>query len=238
MNVLITQSMLFPWVGLLEQVNLADVIVHYDDVQFSKGSFTNRVQIKTEKNFKWMTVPLEKFKLGTTINNILINQNNDWKERHISLLEFNYKNAQFKDEMLKLVKDIYKKKYEKISDLSRDTFLALLDYFDLRKNKVFLNIENLNIAGKSSDRVLKVVKKVGGKNYISGNGGINYIDHNKFEDHGVKVFYMKYNYITYKQLWGEFNPFVSALDLIANCGKDGRNVISSKSIYWKSFLNK
>ena len=90
--------------------------------------------------------------------------------------------------MLKLVKDIYKKKYEKISDLSRDTFLALLDYFDLRKNKVFLNIENLNIAGKSSDRVLKVVKKVGGKNYISGNGGINYIDHNKFEDHGVKVF--------------------------------------------------
>ena len=43
MKVVITQPMLFPWVGLLEQIMLADVLVNYADVQFSKGSFTNRV---------------------------------------------------------------------------------------------------------------------------------------------------------------------------------------------------
>ena len=46
MKVVISQPMLFPWVGMLEQIMLADVFVHYADVQFSKGSFTNRVQIK------------------------------------------------------------------------------------------------------------------------------------------------------------------------------------------------
>ena len=54
-RVVISQSMLFPWVGLLEQMRLADVFVHYDDVQFSKGSFVNRVQVKTPDGVRWMT---------------------------------------------------------------------------------------------------------------------------------------------------------------------------------------
>ena len=32
-NVVISQSMLFPWVGTLEQMLLADVFIHYDDVK-------------------------------------------------------------------------------------------------------------------------------------------------------------------------------------------------------------
>ena len=48
-TVVISQPMFFPWVGMFEQIALADVYVHYDDVQFSKGSFTNRVQLKTAR---------------------------------------------------------------------------------------------------------------------------------------------------------------------------------------------
>ena len=64
MKILITQSMLFPWIGLLAQIKLADIIVHYDDVAFSKGSFTNRVQIKNQHGMNWMTVPLKNLKLA------------------------------------------------------------------------------------------------------------------------------------------------------------------------------
>ena len=67
-TVVVSQPMLFPWVGLFEQIRLADVFVYYDDVAFSKGSFFNRVQIKTSRGSKWLTVPLEHFELGTAIN--------------------------------------------------------------------------------------------------------------------------------------------------------------------------
>jgi hypothetical protein len=40
-TVVISQPMFFPWVGMLEQLKLADTYVHYDDVQFEKGSFSN-----------------------------------------------------------------------------------------------------------------------------------------------------------------------------------------------------
>ena len=41
----ISQPMYFPRVGMLEQIRLADHFVYYDDVQFSRGGFSNRVQL-------------------------------------------------------------------------------------------------------------------------------------------------------------------------------------------------
>jgi hypothetical protein len=48
MNTTISQSMYFPWVGLLELIRLTDIFIHYDDVQYprSRGGFYNRVQLK------------------------------------------------------------------------------------------------------------------------------------------------------------------------------------------------
>ena len=69
-TVVISQPMYFPWVGMLEQMALADVWVHLDDAQFSKGGFFNRVQIKTTDGTPWLTVPLAENKLGQPLNEI------------------------------------------------------------------------------------------------------------------------------------------------------------------------
>ena len=42
--------------------------------------------------------------------------------------------------------------------------------------------------------------------------------------------------IPYKQNHGPFTPFVSALDLVANCGKDGIEVMVSETKAWRDFL--
>ena len=48
-KIVISQPMLFPWIGIFEQIKLSDVYVHYDDAQLPQGrSFINRVQIKTK----------------------------------------------------------------------------------------------------------------------------------------------------------------------------------------------
>ena len=56
-SVVISQPMLFPWPGLFEQLALADVYIYLDDAQFSKGSHTNRIQVKWRDTMKWMTIP-------------------------------------------------------------------------------------------------------------------------------------------------------------------------------------
>ena len=58
-----------------------------------------------------------------------------------------------------------------------------------------------------------------------------------FEAAGVRVEYLDYEKREYPQLHGAFMPFVSALDLAANCGRTNamREVIASGTVYWKDF---
>ena len=61
-TVVITQPMLFPWPGFFEQLMLADTYIYLDDAQFSKGSFTNRIQLLRGAERCWMTIPLAPLK--------------------------------------------------------------------------------------------------------------------------------------------------------------------------------
>lgn len=229
--------MFFPWVGLLEQIKLADVYVHYSDVQFSKGGFTNRVQIKTSAGMRWLTVPLNSLRLGQTIEEVGISKLLDWRSSHLTLLQQAYSSAPYVDDMLMLVRSVYDTDYDRLDDLSRASMSALCDYFGISTNKKFLRSSDLGISGSSSRRVLDIVRAIGGTKYITGWGAKNYLNHLLFDEAGIRVEYMDYRKISYPQLHGNFSPFVSALDLVANCGRAGVSVMCSNSVYWKEFIN-
>ncbi len=238
MKVVITQSMLFPWVGLLEQIRLADVLVFYDDVQFSKGSFTNRVQVKSPTGIKWMTVPLQDLKLGAVIDEVKTLPAVQWREKHLALLDRSFKGAPHANDALLMARDIYSMDQPSIGHLARASMLAMGHYFGLLKGKRVLDVRELCINGSGSQRVLDIVHAVGGTIYITGHGARNYLDHEAFEKSGIKVHYMHYERRPYPQPWGEFTPFVTGLDLLARLGCDGRNQIASTSVPWREFLAK
>jgi hypothetical protein len=235
MKVVITQSMLFPWVGLLEQIRLADVLVLYDDVQFSKGSFTNRVQVKTPTGVQWMTVPLHDLKFGSVIDKVMIGTAVEWREKHLAMLDRSFKGSPYANEALLMARKIYSVDHSSIGHLARASMLALGDYFGLLEGKRVLDVRELSIDGSSSQRVLDIVSAVGGTVYITGHGARNYLDHEAFELSGVAVQYMKYDCHPYPQRWGEFTPYVTGLDLLASLGRNGEQIISSKSVPWREF---
>jgi hypothetical protein len=232
-RVVISQSMLFPWVGMLEQVRLADIYVHYDDVQFSKGSFVNRVQIKAPEGAKWLTVPLPKLRLGQRIDEVEVPPTRDWRDQHVSLLRRSLSGAPFFSDAMSLVESVYAVNYANIGQLSRASLMALVEYFEIGAKTRFVDVADLGVPGSSSDRVLKVVQAVGGTEYITGHGALRYLDHALFETSSISVQYMNYQRQPYPQLHGEFNPYVSGLDLVANCGRDGSRYITSQTIDWK-----
>jgi len=225
--------MLFPWVGLLEQLRLSDVFVHFDDVQFSKGSFVNRVQIKTPQGMRWMTVPLAPWRLGQPIDELRPLESQAWKVQHLALLERSFAGAPYAADALALVERVYAVDHAHLGALARASMLALSRYFGLDTEKRYVDSRDLGIAGRNSERVLAIVKHCGGDTYITGHGAANYLDHLAFERHGVAVEYMHYQCRPYAQSHGPFTPYLSALDLVAHCGRDGRGLISSGTSSWK-----
>lgn len=234
MNVVISQSMYFPWVGLLEQIRLADVFVHYDDVQYTRA-FYNRVQVKTSAGVQWMTVPLKEQHRGQLIDEVRVDESRDWRTEHRALLKRAYIGAPFFDDMLKVVDRAFQPSAVSLADVSRNSMLALAEYFGLDAH--FMNSRELEIGGHSSQRLHDLTQRLGGSVYVTGHGAKNYLDHELFERSGIAVEYMNYQCVPYAQLHGAFTPYVSGLDLVANCGRAGAEVIVSQSTHWRGFVN-
>ena len=229
--------MYFPWVGILEQIKLAEKLVHFDDVQFSKGSFTNRVQIKTVAGMRWLTLPLRSLKLGQRIDQVQVNEDKDWRSQHREMLRQAYFRAPFRDDMLQLVDRVFSEATTSLSQIARSSMMALADYFDISSNLQTFDVADLGVPGHGSQRVLDVVEKLQGDIYITGHGARNYLDHALFERRNIEVRYMDYKRLPYPQMNGQFTPYVTALDLLANCGKDGVEFIQSDAVHWREFFN-
>ena len=96
----------------------------------------------------------------------------------------------------------------------------------------------MGIAGAGSQRVVDIVKALGGRRYITGWGARNYLDHQLFEDSAIRVEYMDYQALPYAQLHGDFTPYVSVLDLAANMGREGSDYIRSGTSYWRQWMER
>lgn len=235
--VVISQPMYFPWIGILEQIRLCNTFVYYDDVQFSKGSFFNRVQVKTSTGMRWLTVPLRNFKLGQQINEVEIDYRTNWQRSHIDILRQAYVKAAYKAEMLKIVEDVILQKYVSLAELSSASMLSLVSYFGLENGRTFINSSDLISSGSSTQRVIDICVRLKGTLYVTGHGARNYLKHEAFEAEGIKVNYIDYGLNSYNQQHGPFSPHVTSLDLIANCGKGGIDYITYNLVPWRKFIN-
>jgi hypothetical protein len=232
-TVVISQPMYFPWVGLLEQMRLADVFVHLDDAQFSKGGFFNRVQLKTAEGTPWLTVPLAETKLGQSLNETRMAEH-DWRRKQLATLRQSYAAAPHVEEMLGLVESVLEIEHESLAALSAASVEALAAFFEITPKEIRW-ASAMGVEGTGSARVLAICEALGAERYVTGHGAREYLDHESFEAASIRVEYLDYEKREYPQLHGAFTPFVSALDLAANCGGTGREVIASGTVYWKDF---
>jgi len=236
-SVVITQPMYFPWIGMHEQMRLADDYVDYSDVAFSKGSFTNRVQIKTQAGSTWLTLPLQDVSLGQFIAEIALNEGQNWRKRHRSTLAQAYARAPFVADMLAIVDEVFDSTGNLLDEVTLRSMIAAHTNFGFARPLRYHSSHELGITGSGSERVLQIVRHLGGDCYITGHGAQNYLDHQAFSQSRIEVGYLDYQKCPYPQLHGDFTPFVSALDLVANCGREGRRFICSNTKPWQHFTS-
>jgi hypothetical protein len=233
--VVISQPMYFPWVGLLQQVRWSDVFVFYDDVQFARGFF-NRVQVKTAGGIRWMTVPLRDLRRGQAIGQVGLDAASDWRRTHRALLARALAGAPFARDALSLLDEVFAAEHSDLAALGRASTLALVRYFGLDAGRRFLVSSELGVPGRSTERLVDLCRACDAQTYLTGHGARHYLEHEAFERAGIGVSYMEYGMKPYPQQHGEFTPYVTALDLVAHCGREGLRFITGAPVDWRSFV--
>jgi hypothetical protein len=226
--------MFLPWAGLFEQVRLADVFVHYDDVQLPQGrSFMSRVQIKSAQGVSWLTVPLDRARSGKLLKDVMLFGAEDWRGKHLKTIKHAYAKAPFFAQMFALVESIYAHETDRLAEFNINAIERLAHHLGLSPQ--FMRSSEMGVAGASTQRLVDLCKVAECDAYVTGHGALNYLDYDKFEEAGICVRYMDYKKTAYPQRHGEFTPYVSIIDAIANCGDETRTLLSSEAIYWREF---
>jgi len=227
MRVAIIQSCYLPWRGYFDFIDDVDLFVVYDDVQYSRGSWRNRNRIKTANGSHWLTVPVRHAPRGQLIHDIRIDDGQPWRAHHARALQLAYARAPhfatYRDPLLARLTQ----PFATISELN----LTLLEWVmaELAIATPIRCSEEVAAQGRSTDRLIDVLRKVGATSYVSGPTADAYLEAEKFAAAGIGLEYKEYDYPEYPQLWGSFEPHVSVLDLLFNCGPDSRRWLKSRS---------
>ncbi len=234
MNIVGSQPMFLPWIGFFEQVKLADVFVHGDEVELSRKSFTTRVQVKTARDSVWLSEQVRHDHFPCLINEAEFVNDGHWRKKHLTTLRHSYSRAKHFDIMFDIATRIYEFPSNNLAEFNQNGIEIIADWLGLRPR--FVRLSELGIKSRNSQMVLDVCRHFGAKRYITGHGALNYLDYSSFEKHNIEVCYMQYKKTPYPQLHGEFTPYVTILDAIASCGNETSSLLTSDAIYWKDFL--
>lgn len=216
-TVCIHQPDFAPWIGFFDRLIQSDIFVILDDVQFLRRGWHHRDKIKTAHGTMWLTVPVrKKGRYGQRINEVEIDNSRPWREEHLKSLQTWYGRAPYFDRYFPSVREIYERGHRLLIDLN----LALLDFlmeaFAIRVRTCLAS--TLDVTGKRTDRLVAIVKAVGGDVYLSGLGARAYLEEEKFTREGIEVIWQRFEHPVYPQLYGEFIPNLSSLDFLFNCG--------------------
>lgn len=232
-TVVISQPMYLPWPGFVSHMAMADVLIWLDDAQFSRGSFTNRVQIKTSSGSKWLSIPLIGKGFEAPIRELAAAQP-DWHRSHRDLVRQALRGTPNLSEAVSII-DTAATSATLCDALIASSELCLSAC--VRNGSRRLRSSETGVTGGSWRRVLDLVHHVGGTRYLTGHGAANYLDHLAFEAEGVSIDYMGYDFTPWPQQHGEFSPYVTSLDLIANVAPEQRQThLSTQTIPWRQFL--
>jgi len=236
MRIGILQPGYVPWLGFFEQMHRSDIFVIYDDVQYDKESWRNRNRIKTADGVQWLTVPvIAKFSEHPLINQVKIDNSSDWNKKHLLTIKQNYSKAPFFKQYIDIFEEAYTKEWEYLIDIDMYFIIKLAECLGINKEKI-MKSSTLNIKGDRLERLVEICKRFKANIFYEGASGKNYIDDNYFNEHGIKVEFQDYKHPRYKQLFGDFVPYLSVIDLLFNHG-DKSLVILINEIYSREDRN-
>lgn len=236
-TIVITQPMYLPWRGIFEQVKLADVLVYYDDVQLPRGKgFNTRVQIKTATGWAWISIPVQRAESRLQAIDATRFVDQTWRKKHARAIELSYRRApHFERVWSELIAPIFDIATDSLSELCIQSMDMIARYLGLVRETHRSSRLTEIATDDPTERLILICKHFAGTDYVSGKGGMRYIDHPRFEEAGVRVSYMDYALAPYPQLHGAFNPYVTVLDLLVNAGPEAASYLTSGARSWREW---
>lgn len=219
------QPQYIPWLGYFDKIAKSGHFVFLDCVQYKEREFQNRNKVRTDKGAIWLTVPVESKGMGRQrIDQVRVDNSVDWRRKHWDTLKACYGRAAHFREYSAFFEDTYSRQWHTLMALNVHIIEYLLKSLSINTPISFESA--LKTSTSSTDRIIEICRKLGADTYLSGSGGKDYLEEEKFQAAGIRLEYQHFVHPVYHQQFmrdeHDFLPYMSALDLIFNEGPNSR----------------
>jgi hypothetical protein len=220
MRVSIHQPDYLPWLAYFDKMKRTDVFVFLDCAQYTKNKFQNRNKIKTGQGWTYLTIPISRDQYFRKIVEITLPEDRSWQRKHWKSISVSYSRAPYFKDYKDFFEKIYQSEHQFLADFNIEIIKYLKDQFSFQNQFVRESELEIDKELKGPGKLLAILKELKADYYLSGPSGKKYLDLSLFEQAGIEVEFQNYQHPEYPQLFGEFIPGLSAIDLLFNCGSE------------------
>ena len=212
-----------PWLRYFEKILRADCFIVLDNIQFNKNGWQNRNQIKTAEGALLLTVPVLR-KAAQSLDEVRINNAVPWRKKHWRSIEQAYARAPYFRAYAPALEAMYQEEYATLNALNRRMLTFFLAALGSETRIEYAS--RLGAPGKATERLVQLIKAVGGDCYYSGAYALEvYLDADALRAAGIDLRLQAWTAPRYTQLHGEFIPDLSILDLLLNHGPASARIL-------------
>lgn len=221
----IHQPNYIPGLSYFAKILNSDIFILLDSVQFIKRNWSNRNRIKSHNGELMLSIPvLTKGKKYQRIDEVVVDNDREWRKKHLASIEHCYKKAAFFQEYAPKIYEILSYETYSLSEMNIHIIKELCRLLGIDSQFV-LSSELDCDRYKSTELLIELVKKVGGNVYLSGPSGKKYMNPEMFRQAGIDLEISLFTPAEYPQLWSNFVSNLSIIDLLLNAGPDSSDIL-------------
>ena len=180
------------------------------------GSWTNRVRLAIQGDARWITCPLKRLARGESILAAEIDDGQPWRKRIVRTLEANYGRATQFERCMEFLMPLLESPETNLAAFNISAICAIAGRLGVTAR--FGRQSEVDSEGQATERLISIVKAVGGCAYLVGGGASGYQDDELFRGAGIEVVYQRF----VPESYGRPERYLPGLSVIDYLMHDGR----------------
>jgi hypothetical protein len=212
----IMQPYFFPYLGYYSLIKHTDKWIIFDNVQFIRHGWIERNRIlKPAEGWQYIAAPLMKHERFTTIKDVSIRNNEDWKEKIVRQID-HYKKAPYFSQTRDLLRAALAIETDSIVDLNAHILKTTCDYLSIPFEVNIFSQMNLDMdpVNHPGEWALHISKAMQAGEYINPPNGIDLFNPVQFKEANIRLTFIKNNLTPYSQRRPQFESGLSIIDVL------------------------
>lgn len=214
MRIGIMQPYFFPYIGYWQLINAVDKYIIYDDVNFIKGGWINRNYMLC--NGTRLLINLRTHSAGSNqhINEMEVVDDCLYNHKLLRIIKNTYSRAPYFGDVYPMIERIINQGDKNLAHYLEYSIRQVCDYISIDTEIILSSSIEKNNELRGQDKVIEIVKRNDGDQYINAIGGQVLYCYEDFAAQGITLNFLKTEEISYKQFKNDFIPNLSMIDVM------------------------